>query len=318
MTTPALGSTESRNPATTDLDTLSTLDVVRVMNAEDHRVADAVEKALPAIARAVDLIVDSFERGGRLVYVGAGTSGRLGVLDASECPPTFGAPATQVVGLIAGGRGAMFQAVEGAEDDEALGRADLEAIDVTDADTVVGIAASGGTPYVQGALRYATSVGAHTVSIACNPGATISGLASVAIEVDNGPEVLTGSTRLKAGTSQKMILNMLSTAAMVKIGKVYGNLMVDVSPTNTKLNARAVRIVCAATDCTPDEASAALAASGQHAKTAIVMILCGLDAAAARARLEAGGGFIRTAIDPTTTHQPTRQGSNDKAGGHLA
>lgn len=314
MTTPVLGSTESRNPATTELDTLSTIELVRVMNSEDRRVADAVAQALPAIGAAVDLIVDSFERGGRLIYAGAGTSGRLGVLDASECPPTFGAPPTQVVGLIAGGRGAMFQAVEGAEDDDALGRRDLDEIGLTDADTVVGIAASGGTPYVQGALRYAASIGAHTVSIACNRGAAISALASVAIEVDNGPEVLTGSTRLKAGTSQKMILNMLSTASMVKIGKVYGNLMVDVSPTNAKLNARAVRIVCAATDCSPDEASAALAASGQHAKTAIVMVLCGLDADAARSQLAAARGFIRAALDPSTT----RQGSNDEAGGHLA
>ncbi|WP_298441677.1 N-acetylmuramic acid 6-phosphate etherase, partial [Gordonia sp. (in: high G+C Gram-positive bacteria)] len=229
-------------------------------------------------------------------YLGAGTSGRLGVLDAVECPPTFGTPPEQVVGLIAGGERAFVKAVEGAEDSAELAATELAGIGLTSDDAVVGIAASGRTPYVIGGLDYARGVGASTISVACNRGAVVSGHADVAIEVDNGPEVLTGSTRLKAGTSQKLILNMISTASMVQVGKVYGNLMVDVMPTNEKLVARAQRIVAEATGCSAAEAAAAYDAAGGHAKTAIVMILAGVDAAAARRRLDDAGGFVRGAL----------------------
>ncbi|MFT4295479.1 MAG: N-acetylmuramic acid 6-phosphate etherase [Micropruina sp.] len=288
--------TEGRNPRTLSLDELSVDDLLAVMNAEDHRVADAVQRALPQIGRAVELIVSALRGGGRLIYLGAGTSGRLGVLDAAECPPTFSTDPGQVIGLLAGGNGAMFQAVEGAEDSVELGVADLTRVGLTAADVVVGIAASGRTPYVIGGLDHARGVGAATVSIACNPDAQVSAHADVAIEVDNGPEVLTGSTRLKAGTSQKLILNMLSTAAMVRLGKTYGNLMVDVAPTNLKLLDRAVRIVREATGCDTDEARRALDASGNHAKTAIVMVLCAVDADQARRRLAAANGFVRGAL----------------------
>ncbi|MFT3876896.1 MAG: N-acetylmuramic acid 6-phosphate etherase [Propioniciclava sp.] len=296
--TDAMATTEARNPATTQLDELTTLEVLRVMNDEDRRVADAVAEVLPTIAAVVDAAAERIATGGRLIYVGAGTSGRLGVLDAAECPPTFSTPPGQVVGLLAGGEGAMFTAVEGAEDSVQLGADDLAAIGVTERDLVVGIAASGRTPYVIGALDHARAVGAATVAFSCNRGATISGHAEVAIEVDNGPEVVTGSTRLKAGTSQKMVLNMISTATMVRLGKVYGNLMVDVSPTNEKLRDRAVRIVRSATGCDEAQARAALAEAGDHAKTAIVMILCGVDADGARDRLSSSHGFVRAAVGP--------------------
>ena len=288
--------TEGRNPSTSNLDELSIDDLLVTMNAEDARVPAAVAAALPAIGRAVQAVADALRAGGRLIYFGAGTSGRLGVLDAAECPPTFGADPNQVIGLLAGGQGAMFKAVEGAEDSAELGAADLEAIELSAADIAVGIAASGRTPYVIGGLDYARSVGAVAVSIACNPDAQISGHADIAIEVDNGPEVLTGSTRLKAGTSQKLILNMISTATMVRLGKTYGNLMVDVAPTNLKLIDRAVRIVREATGCDEADARRALADSGNHAKTAIVMLLCDIDAAEARRRLDAADGFVRAAL----------------------
>lgn len=301
-TTGAIGTTEGRNPASADLDEMTALEVVRVMNAEDHRVADAVAQALPQVAAAVEAVVTGMRAGGRLVYMGAGTSGRLGVLDAAECPPTFRTDPGQVVGLIAGGQGAMFTAVEGAEDSAELGAADIDGLGISEHDTVVGIAASGRTPYVIGGLDRARERGAATVSVACNRGALVSSHADVAIEVDNGPEVVTGSSRLKAGTGQKLILNMISTATMVQLGKVYGNLMVDVAPTNTKLVDRARRIVIDATGCTDVEATAALDAADGHAKTAIVMVVRGIDADAARARLAAADGFVRTAIadgDPT-------------------
>ena len=301
----AIGATERRNPATQDLDKLSLPALLRTMNDEDHRVPDAVATALSAIADATELIVESLRSGGRLIYTGAGTSGRLGVLDAAECVPTFGTPPEQVVGLIAGGPEAMFRAIEGAEDSPTQGAHDLAAINVGQRDTVVGIAASGRTPYVLGALEHARSVGASTVAVACNPGSAIGRLAQVAIEVDNGPEILTGSTRMKAGTSQKIILNMLSTAAMVRLGKVYGNLMVDVIPTNTKLRERAVRIVTEVTECSEAEARAALNSSDNHAKTAIVMLLCDVDADTARQRLAAADGFVgRAAATPTNPHGP--------------
>ena len=293
----ALG-TEQANPRTGGLDTMSTLDLLAVMNAEDQTVAAAVQRVLPDIARAVDLVVAARRAGGRLVYLGAGTSGRIGLLDAVECPPTFGTRPEEVLGLVAGGSGAFAVAVEGAEDDPELGVADLRAVNLGPADVVVGLAASGRTPYVLGALGHARSVGAATVSVACNPGAPISALADVAIEVDTGPEVLTGSTRLKAGTAQKMVCNMLSSAAMVRSGKVYGNLMVDVRPTNAKLVDRARRII--ATAAAVDDAAAARAfrAAGGHAKTAIVMLLAGCTAAEARARLEQHGGDVREAVRP--------------------
>lgn len=296
--------TEQRNPRTQGLDAMSIDELLRTMNDEDARVPAAVAAQIPQIARAVELVVAALSAGGRLIYQGAGTSGRLGVLDAAECPPTFGTDPAQVRGLLAGGREAMFEAVENAEDSTALAVSDLEAIGLSARDVVVGIAASGRTPYVIGGLDHAHRIGAATVALACNPGAETSRHADVAIEVDNGPEVLTGSTRLKAGTSQKLVLNMISTAAMVRLGKVYGNLMVDVRPTNEKLVDRAARIVQAATDCDRATAEQALAAAGNHAKTAIVAILCGIDAASARARLATADGFVRGAVD----RPPTAQG----------
>lgn len=291
-----LATTEQRNPASASLDTMSSLDIVSVMNTEDHRVADAVGAALPQIARAVDVVVAGMRAGGRLIYIGAGTSGRLGVLDAAECPPTFRTPADLVVGLIAGGREAVFTAVEGAEDDAGLGAADIDGLGVGEHDTVVGVAASGRTPYVIGGLDRARERGAATIALACTARASVCQNADVAIEVVPGPEVLTGSSRLKAGTAQKLVLNMISTAAMVRLGKVYGNLMVDVAPTNTKLIDRARRIVSAATGCDNERAAAALAAADGHAKTAIVMVACDIDADAARRRLAAAGGFVRAAV----------------------
>lgn len=299
----ALSATETENPRTANLDAMTVLDLLVVMNAEDARVPTAVATQLPQIADAVHVAVDALRQGGRLIYQGAGTSGRLGVLDAAECPPTFGTDPGQVVGLLAGGDGAMFRAVEGAEDSPELGADDLARIALGERDVVVGIAASGRTPYVIGGLDYARTVGARTVAIACNPGSEIGQHAEVTIEVDNGPEVLTGSTRLKAGTSQKLVLNMISTATMVQLGKVFGNLMVDVCPTNEKLVARAVRIVQAATGCDEETAGAALAGADNHAKTAIVAILCGVDTDTARSRLAEAHGFVRTAIDDT--NRPT-------------
>jgi N-acetylmuramic acid 6-phosphate etherase len=230
---------ESRNPATLRLDEMTTLEMVSCFNQEDRKVPEAIEKVLPAIAQAVDLTAAALKAGGRLIYLGAGTSGRLGVLDASECPPTFGVPHGMVIGLIAGGPGALLKAVEGAEDDAALGEADLIALDLTATDMVVGLAASGRTPYVIGALRYARQLGCPTAAISCNPDSPIAHEAQVAISPVVGPEALTGSTRLKSGTAQKLVLNMLSTGAMVKLGKVYQNLMVDVKATNVKLVDRA-------------------------------------------------------------------------------
>ncbi|MFT3861961.1 N-acetylmuramic acid 6-phosphate etherase [Micropruina sp.] len=294
-----LTATESRNPRTATLDAMSITEFLQVMNAEDSRVPAAVADQIPQIARAVELAVAALRAGGRLIYTGAGTSGRLGVLDAAECPPTFGTDPDQVVGLLAGGQQAMFRAVEGAEDSTELGVADLVELGLGGCDVVVGIAASGRTPYVIGGLDHAREVGAATVSIACNPGAEVSSHADVSIELDNGPEVLTGSTRLKAGTSQKLVLNMISTATMVRLGKVYGNLMVDVLPTNEKLVSRAIGIIQAATGCDPECAAQALAEAGNHAKTAIVSILCGVDAQTARARLVEAHGFVRATIAPT-------------------
>ena len=298
--------TEARNEHTLDLDTLSVTELLTRMNAEDRRVPESVASAIPQVAQAVDLVATALGAGGRLIYLGAGTSGRLGVLDAVECPPTFGTDPSQVIGLIAGGERAQTHALEGAEDDPDLAASQLNAIGLTDRDVVVGISASGRTPYVIGGLDHARRLGAKTVGIVCNTHAQISQHADVAIEVDTGPEVLTGSTRLKAGTSQKLVLNMISTAAMVQIGKVYGNLMVDVRPTNDKLRRRAQHIVEEATDCESDAARAALSAADGQAKTAIVMLLLDVDAPTARERLAAAQGRVRDAIDSRTSGSPRR------------
>ncbi|WP_055048124.1 N-acetylmuramic acid 6-phosphate etherase [Devosia sp. A16] len=288
---------EERNPRTMGIDLMATPEIVATINAEDRLVPEAVGKTLPQVAQAVEAIVAAFGKGGRLVYIGAGTSGRLGVLDASECPPTFGVPPTMVVGLIAGGLGALVSAVEGAEDNAEAGAADLRAIELTADDVVVGIAVSGRTPYVIGALDYARSLGAVTVGLTCNPASTIAGLADISIAPLVGPEVVTGSTRLKSGTAQKLVLNMLSTASMIRIGKTYQNLMVDVRTSNEKLLARAVRIVMQATDCPEEVAEAALQRTGNEVKLAILVILTGLDVEAARAAMARSGGFLRRALE---------------------
>ena len=285
--------TETRNTQTMNLDELSTSEVMTLMNQEDQKVAVAVEEALPTITKVVEAITESFSKGGRLIYMGAGTSGRLGVLDAAECVPTFSVDPSMVQGLIAGGMKAMTVAVEGAEDSKTLGAEDLEAIQLNDTDVVVGIAASGRTPYVIGGLEYAASVGATTATISCNKNAEISQFAQMPIEVDAGPEILTGSTRLKAGTAQKLVLNMLSTGAMIGSGKVYQNLMVDVKPSNKKLEERSKRIIMQATECTYEEASEAFEAANHQVKLAIVMILTHSDKETAEQKLTEAKGFIR-------------------------
>ena len=289
-------STETRNQNTMNLDIMTPLEVVTVMNQEDAKVPEAIKPALPNIAQCVTWAIESVEAGGRIIYMGAGTSGRLGVLDAVECPPTFGVAPEVVVGLIAGGEKAFVKAVEGAEDSRELGRQDLVDIALTKTDIVIGIAASGRTPYVLGGLAYAQEVGCHTVGISCNPGSAIGQAAELAIEVVPGPEVLTGSTRLKSGTCQKLILNMISTATMVGCGKAYQNLMVDVMQTNEKLVVRAQNIVMEATGCDRETAAEKIAIAGGNAKTAITMILadCGLEEA--KARLEKAKGHVREAI----------------------
>jgi N-acetylmuramic acid 6-phosphate etherase len=288
---------EARNPASMEIDLEPTLGILRTINAEDRQVPAAVEKCIPEIGRAVDRIVEAFNKGARLIYIGAGTSGRLGVLDASECPPTFRVPPGMVVGLIAGGPGALVSATEGAEDDAEQGAAALRKIDLTADDVVVGIAVSGRTPYVIGALEYARKTGATTVGLTCNPNSTIARMADISIAPVVGPEVLTGSTRMKSGTAQKLVLNMLSTASMIRIGKVYENLMVDLNPSNAKLVARAARIVMQATGCPLAEAEEALARSGNDVKLAILIIKTGLDVPHARAALAQAHGFLRKAIE---------------------
>lgn len=288
--------TETRNKASMALDQMNVQEAIALMNQEDRRVPEAIEQVLPQIEAAIKLIVKSFKQDGRLIYMGAGTSGRLGVLDAAECVPTFSTPPEMVVGLIAGGEKAMLSAVEGAEDSAEFGRDDLKELKLTNKDTVVGIAASGRTPYVKGGLAYAQEVGASTVSIACNKGAEISEYSQVAIEVDAGAEVLTGSTRLKAGTAQKLILNMLSTVSMVQIGKVYKNLMVDVQPTNEKLEERSKRIIMQATECDYEVAEKAFQEADNNVKVAIVMVLTNNDPNSAKDILSHNNGFIREAI----------------------
>lgn len=288
--------TEQRNPNSMHVDSLSALEIVRLMNEEDKQVPVAIEKCLPQIAQAVECIVAAFQQGGRLVYIGAGTSGRLGVLDASECPPTFGVSPEMVKGIIAGGERALRHPIEGAEDSKAQAEVDLQTIQFSSKDVLVGIAASGRTPYVIGALEYAKSLGSVTVSIASNPNSAMANIVDIAIDTVVGPEVLTGSSRLKSGTAQKLVLNMLTTASMILMGKCYQNLMVDVQASNKKLKARAIRIVMQATDCDKALAEETLKQADQNAKLAIMMILSGLDRAQAEALLEKHHGKLQLAL----------------------
>ncbi len=288
--------TEQRNPNSMHVDSLSALEIVQLMNEEDKQVPLAIEKCLPQIAQAVECIVAAFQQGGRLVYIGAGTSGRLGVLDASECPPTFGVSPEMVKGIIAGGERALRHPIEGAEDSKAQAVVDLQTIHFSSKDVLVGIAASGRTPYVIGALEYAKSLGSVTVSIASNPNSAMANIVDIAIDTVVGPEVLTGSSRLKSGTAQKLVLNMLTTASMILMGKCYQNLMVDVQASNEKLKARAIRIVMQATDCDKALAEETLKQADQNAKLAIMMILSGLDRAQAEALLEKHQGKLQLAL----------------------
>ena len=288
--------TEQRNPNSMNVDSLSALEIVQLMNEEDKQVPLAIEKCLPQIAQAVERIVAAFQQGGRLVYIGAGTSGRLGVLDASECPPTFGVSPEMVKGIIAGGERALRHPIEGAEDSKTQAMIDLQTIQFSSKDVLVGIAASGRTPYVIGALEYAKSLGSVTVSIASNPNSAMANIVDIAIDTVVGPEVLTGSSRLKSGTAQKLVLNMLTTASMILMSKCYQNLMVDVQASNEKLKARAIRIVMQATDCDKALAEETLKQADQNAKLAIMMILSGLDRAQAEALLEKHHGKLQLAL----------------------
>jgi N-acetylmuramic acid 6-phosphate etherase len=288
--------TEARNIATAQIDLAPTIELARLINAEDARVPAAVAAELPAIAAAIDRIAERMRAGGRLIYIGAGTSGRLGVLDASECPPTYSTEPGQVVGLIAGGRQALIQAVEGAEDDPAAGARDVAALNVAASDTVVGIAASGETPYVLGGMAEARARGALVVSVACNRPSSLEQHADIAIAPLVGPEVVTGSTRMKAGTAQKLVLNMLSTGVMIRLGKTFGNLMVDVQPTNNKLRRRARRIVQEACGVGREAAEQALRESNGDVKVAIVATLAGIDPSAARQRLAVAQGVVGRAL----------------------
>jgi len=288
--------TEQRNPNSMHVDSLSALEIVQLMNEEDKQVPLAIEKCLPQIAQAVECIVAAFQQGGRLVYIGAGTSGRLGVLDASECPPTFGVSPEMVKGIIAGGERALRHPIEGAEDSKEQAVIDLQTIQFSSKDVLVGIAASGRTPYVIGALEYAKSLGSVTVSIASNPNSAMANIVDIAIDTVVGPEVLTGSSRLKSGTAQKLVLNMLTTASMILMGKCYQNLMVDVQASNEKLKARAIRIVTQATDCDKALAEETLKQADQNAKLAIMMILSGLDRAQTEALLEKHQGKLQHAL----------------------
>ncbi len=288
--------TESRNKETMGLDQMTPLEIVTVMNREDGKAVEAVEEVLPQIAQAIAWCTDSLKQKGRIIYIGAGTSGRLGVLDAVECPPTFGVSPDVVVGLMAGGTPAFVKAVEGAEDSQTMGEEDLKEIHLSQADIVIGLAASGRTPYVIYGLRYAKKIGCRTVAVSCNRDSEIGKEADLAIEPVPGPEVLTGSTRLKAGTVQKMVLNMISTGSMVGIGKVYQNLMVDVVQTNMKLITRAENIVMTATGCTREEARDSLEEAEGSVKLAITMILLQCSAKSAKTRLNRAGGYVRNAI----------------------
>lgn len=289
--------TESQNEQTMKIDTASTKEILNIMNTEDQKVALAVQEVLPDVEVAVEFVSESFQKKGRLIYVGAGTSGRLGVLDAVECPPTFSTNPDQVQGLMAGGEKAFVKAVEGAEDKEELGAADLQKIHLNERDTVIGIAASGRTPYVIGALRYAKSVKAKTVALSCNSNSLIGKEADHSIEVVVGPEVLTGSTRLKAASAHKMILNMISTAAMIKVGKAYENLMIDVHVSNEKLKERAIGIICNITGVSYEKASQTLEEANNEVKTAVVMIKTNENYDTARILLNDAGGYVRKTIE---------------------
>ncbi|MQS39789.1 N-acetylmuramic acid 6-phosphate etherase [Streptomyces katsurahamanus] len=295
--------TEAFRPELADIDRLPTLDLARLMNGEDQTVPRAVAAQLPRIADAIDATAERMARGGRLIYAGAGTPGRLGILDASECPPTFNTDPGEVVGLIAGGPSAIVKAVEGAEDSGELAAADLKALELTADDTVVGISASGRTPYAVGAVAHARSLGALTIGLSCNAGSPLAAAAEHGIEVVVGPELLTASTRLKAGTAQKLVLNMISTITMIRLGKTYGNLMVDVRASNEKLRARSRRIVALATGASDDEIETALAATGGEVKNAILTILGSVDAPTAARLLTESRGHLRAALRVATARE---------------
>jgi len=289
--------TEARNPASEDIDSKSTEDILRIINREDHTIPAIVEKEIPYIAQAVDILVDTFKKGGRLFYVGAGTSGRLGVLDAAECPPTFGTNPEMIQGIIAGGEKALMRAQEGSEDRAEKGASDLMDRGFTQNDVACGIAASYRTPYVLSAIRKAREIGAKTIYVTCNPRSEMKLDVDVAICPVVGPEVVMGSTRMKAGTATKLVLNMLTTTSMIRLGKVYGNMMVDLQMNSRKLEERSKRTVMMVTGVDYEEASRVLMKCGGHVKTALVMILANVDATEARKRLEASDGFVRNAID---------------------
>lgn len=288
--------TEQRNPSTREIDLADSLEIARLINQEDKKVADEVGKHLPEIARAIDLVKEAFDVGGRLIYAGAGTSGRLGVLDAAECPPTFGSDPSQVIGLIAGGKDAMFVAQEGAEDFEENGRQALRDAELSSDDVVCGLAASGRTPYVHGALKEAREKGCHTIFVTTVPSSQIDIEVDVLIDIPVGPEVVMGSTRMKSATAQKMVLNMITTGANIRRGKVYENVMVDLQLTNQKLKERAKRIITMFADVDYDEAEKSLQAAGGHVKTALMMVLGDIDRQEAEKKLEANGGLIRKAL----------------------
>jgi len=294
-TSNSITATEKRNPRTTAIDTLSSLEIVTLINDEDAKVAAAVRRELPRIARAVDVIVARLKQGGRLLYFGAGTSGRMGVLDASEIPPTYNTPPEMVQGFIAGGENALRQSAEAAEDDAEAGATLAQSLGVGKKDVVVGIAASGNTPWALGVVSEAKARGAATIGLTCNPGSNLTQAADIAIVPEVGPEVIAGSSRMKAGTAQKMVLNMLSTASMVQLGKVYGNLMVDVRPTNAKLRRRAARILQEAAAVDPETARQALQATGYRVKPALVMLLTGASVESAQALLDQNNGSVRRA-----------------------
>lgn len=288
--------TEARNEATMHLDEMSIIQALETMNAEDQKVPQQIHDILPKLAEVIKVTTEQFKQGGRIIYIGAGTSGRLGVLDAAECVPTFNTSTNEVIGLIAGGQRAMTVAVEGAEDSESLAREDLKHIHLNEKDVVIGIAASGSTPYVMDGLKCATEIGAHTVAISCNTNTKISDLAQYPIEVNVGPEVLTGSTRLKSGTAQKLILNMISTITMVGVGKVYDNLMVDVKATNQKLIDRSIRIIQDICDISYDQAQSLYESADQNLKVAVVMHLCDINKSEAVTRLNDNNHIIKKAI----------------------
>ncbi|MEN1886277.1 N-acetylmuramic acid 6-phosphate etherase [Streptomyces mirabilis] len=292
--------TEAFRPELSEIDRLSTLEIAKIMNAEDATVPTAVATQLPRIAAAIDAVAERMSRGGRLIYAGAGTAGRLGVLDASECPPTFNTDPSEVVGLIAGGPSAMVTSVEGAEDSKELAEADLKELSLTPDDTVVGVSASGRTPYAVGAVEHARARGALTIGLSCNAHSALAAAAEHGIEIVVGPELLTGSTRLKAGTAQKLVLNMLSTITMIRLGKTYGNLMVDVRASNEKLRARSRRIVALATGASDEEIEQALAATDGEVKNAILTILGGVDGPTAARLLEESDGHLRAALAAST------------------